>query len=152
LVAYFDFSYTEVLRQKMKSNRVPKQKRKSNPTPKKKRKKQLSPYCGSTELGTAGAGAGERRSPPEPGLMAEACVACESASRRFWSSGASRFGQQWRPAAGVEEATAGVEEARAGFKQGRVLAADACRGGARRPASSRSSLRRRRRKEAGVRL
>jgi hypothetical protein len=47
--------------------------------------------------------------------------------------------QRLRPTAKarVEEARDGVEEARAGIKQGRVLAADVCHGGARRPTSSR---------------
>jgi hypothetical protein len=85
---------------------------------------------GADELGGgAGRGGRARWRPGEGGAG--------RGGRPWWHPWTGR--QRLRPAAKarVEEARAEVEEARAGIKQGRVLAADVCRGGARRPTSSR---------------
>jgi hypothetical protein len=90
--------------------------------------------------------------------VAEACVARESASRRFWSRGASRFGRGGSGPGASRRFWSSRRRggsgpgAQAGVEQGRVLAGEMSRGasvaaqGGRRP----PSLWRQRRKEAGV--
>jgi hypothetical protein len=158
LVACLDFFYTEVLEQKIKSNRVLKQKRKSNRVP-------------TVAQPSWVRSAGRRRRRRETlatrawssgGSLRRTRVAVEEVlvQRRFsfWSAteaGGQNRGGEGRGQGGESQGRGGETRGRGGV--GRLRAGARPGGGclpwrARRPAPSRSSLRRRRLKEVGVRL